>query len=187
MRAIPIVCAILTFVAAVPAQAQTVNAPAGNSGISQYVEVVPASSGNRPSKAATKSKADTAPSPAAPAVARGDVTRQGTDQDAANEPAEKATPKKSLTVAERRRLELEREGPVGRLLADFVAGTTPAADGSDIRIETSSAGSASAWAALLGDDAEIGMGRLLPMLMAALAVLALVALRRRGRAGGSGE
>lgn len=54
MRLLLALAALLLAAPAV-ASAQTVNAPPGNSGISQYLEVVPAASGGKPTKAIRKS------------------------------------------------------------------------------------------------------------------------------------
>jgi hypothetical protein len=57
MRRVLVLGLIFVLVVAAPAAAQTTNAPPGNSGLSQYLEVVPGSSGNTSSRGGKPKKA----------------------------------------------------------------------------------------------------------------------------------
>ena len=70
MRKILLLGALAGLIISAPATAASTNAPPGNSGLSQYLETVPSSSGNSPSKQDAKRKVLSA-------KARADLAQQG--------------------------------------------------------------------------------------------------------------
>jgi hypothetical protein len=97
----PFLAALAAAVLAVPASAQSEAAPGQNSGLTEYLEAVPSSTGNRSPSTSDPKKARVDPRTKAALAARGDVGERvlgmaaSPDYQAAQEqPARKSAPKK---------------------------------------------------------------------------------------------
>lgn len=152
-----LVISLLAFVLLVPASAsaQTENAPPGNSGISQYLEVVPSSGGNTTGKR----KSETASAPAAaPELAtnvQAELAESGKSGRALKKFASETAPEKPKTTD-------KKASAIADLTAQSKSG---------------------ALASTVTGGASTGMGIWLPIAMAVFAGIALFAAWRRRATG----
>lgn len=136
----------LAVPATAAAQTATTNAPPGNSGLSQYLEVVPTASGNAPS-------------------------RSGKGRTAKKTALTTGTSSAAGHVAEKR-AKLAASSKDGQKLDEF-AGETPQKKAAVLpKADSKSAAVASS---VTGSGSSIGMGLWMPIAMAGLALIALFA------------
>lgn len=150
--------ALIGLTQAQTALAAKTKAPSGNSGLSQYLEVIPGAAGNHPStpRNAGTASAGTAGSGSGTTSVSGDGT-------------------KSSRSGRRSRDEL--------LLERFVSYSAPRSDAAGFAAQDDSDGlPGGIGATLSGDDGGLGMGRWLPLiLLAALAAAVFAAVGRARR------
>lgn len=159
--------AIAALVLAAPASGKSVNAPPGNSGIAQYLEVVPTASGNKPS-VPLKASTATASGPATIAPVQSDASSVSQGDERTSESAVKSRDTRS---------ELQRSGETGRQLLTFVDETSPSGGGRLADADAGQSRGASLLGTLTGGDGSTGLGGLLPGVLVALALIALIARR----------
>jgi hypothetical protein len=159
-----IALALLCFaLLAAAAQAQTTNAPPGNSGVDEYLESVPGSTGNTPSR---DGGSNSSPGATLSAAARKSLAAQGPDGKAAAALAEKygvsraqrVKPARPSSTSGSKRPTTSSDAPKGRSVASSLS------------------------SAVLPSGSAGGLGPALPIILASTAVLgAGVVLIRRAR------
>ena len=136
MRRILLLGALAGLIISAPATAASTNAPPGNAGLTQYLETVPSSSGNSPSKQGSKRK----------------------------------------VLSAKARADLAQQGSLGRSLSKFASGTGPDTQSKQSSHEQAPDGKIGALtAAATGSGSSGGMGLWLPILIVAVAALAVFA------------
>ena len=168
MRAALVATILMSVVLPVPAAYAATNAPSGNSGLSQYLEVVPGAGGDRPSTPIKNVKASAS------------VSENGqSGQQAASSGAETATNEAPAGGSDTRKLSRSE-----RLLHRFVDYSTPATSRAELGDSATSPSRLGAIAGTMaGDDDGAGMSRWLPLLLigSAIAAICFAAGRRTGR------